>query len=76
MVKTVTCGPGLLLRAAQNKGVSVAFAPRAGCPEGCCSVVHDDVVAHPTGRKDEVVVRGQTLAGDLFLSLLVAGAIG
>ncbi|MGH9920389.1 MAG: hypothetical protein ACRD6W_16165 [Nitrososphaerales archaeon] len=78
MLKTVTCGRGLLLRTARQKHIVVG-EPGDG--------PHVDVVATPLRghrvsadpAKDEpgeYALSGKTLAGDLFLSLLVCGAIG
>lgn len=66
MVKQVTCAPDTLTRAALRQGVSVAFSRSSG---------QEDVLALPVpGKPKEVALRGTTLQGQLFLSLLVAGA--
>jgi hypothetical protein len=73
MLKTVTCGRGAVARAAQQHHVVVLFAEAGDGTESRCPV-EADVVARPTAHEGEVALLGKTLAGDLFLSLLVAGA--
>ncbi len=65
-IKQVTCGQEALTRAALKKGITIAFSRSLGS---------EDVLAVPTSRPNEVVLRGMTLAGDLFLSLMACGAV-
>lgn len=60
MIKVVTCGAHALARAMAKEKIDLGT----------------DVTVVPTGKIGELAVRGQTLTGQLFLSLLVAGAIG
>ncbi len=67
-IKQVTCAPATLTRAALQKGITVAFSRSLGS---------EDVIATPVpGKANEVALRGLTLQGDLFLSLMMVGAIG
>jgi hypothetical protein len=81
MLKTVTCALSTIRRAATDKGVSLAVdgwyesaRPGEVCDHGMVDAGTPDVHAR-TLKDGTVAVRGGTLEGDLFLSLLVAGAI-
>lgn len=75
-IKQVTCALSTIKRAATAKGISLAVdgwyqdgdfgMVDSGTPDVSARTLPDGVVA----------VRGGTLAGDLFLSLLVCGALG
>ena len=72
-IKTVTCSFYTIKQAADLHGIQLSMA---------CSG-RSDWVSNPEAdvilrrvRQGEVAVQGRTLAGDLFLSLLVTGAIG
>jgi hypothetical protein len=68
MLKTVTCGETAVLRAANAHGIRISFCP---IPPGTFNA---DVHCAPTGKPNERALSSRTLAGELFLSLLVAGA--
>ena len=66
MLKTVTCSFSTIKRAADEKGIKLSMAGQN--PEA------DVVLRRVTGR--EVAVAARSLEGQLFLSLLICGAIG
>jgi hypothetical protein len=68
MIKTVTCGPSVLQREADRHEVTVAFAPTYPTDE--------DVYAKQIGASQEYVQEARSLEGQLFLSLMVIGAVG
>ena len=75
-IKQVTCGLNTIKRAATAKGLSLAVDGwYVGGDGGRVDNGTPDVSARTMGD-GSVAVRGQTLAGDLFLSLLACGAIG
>jgi|HubBroStandDraft_3_1064219.scaffolds.fasta_scaffold459561_2 hypothetical protein len=76
MVKQVTCSVGTIRRTASAQGISLAVDGwyqdgDQGKVDNGTPDVH--AMTMPGGA---VAVRGHTLAGDLFLSLLVAGVLG
>ncbi len=64
MIKQVTCARSTVERAATAKGIRLASH----------NLDHDADVLVRELQQGGVVVHGRTLAGQLFLSLLVAGA--
>ena len=68
MIKTVTCSFSTIKRAADAHGIQLSGPVLPARAEA-------DVVLHRVNAA-EVAVRSRTLSGDLFLSLLVAGAVG
>lgn len=76
MIKQVTCGLSTIKRAAEDKGIGLAvdgwyeYGDRGRVDHGTPDV-HARTL--PSG---ELAVEASTLAGQLFLSLLVCGAIG
>lgn len=74
-IKQVTCALSTIKRAASAKGISLAVD--GWYQDGDFGRVDNgtpDVHAR-TMQNGAVAVRGHTLQGDLFLSLLVAGAL-
>jgi hypothetical protein len=67
MIKQVTCALSTIRRAATAKGISLSV-------DDWCQGAEPDVHAR-TLKDGTVAVRGETLAGDLFLSLLCTGAL-
>lgn len=74
-IKTVTCGLNTVKRAASAQGVSLAID--GWYQQGDFGHVDNGTpdVHAKTMPGGVVAVRGASLAGDLFLSLLVAGAL-
>ena len=73
MLKTVTCALSTIKSAADKEGIKLTLAclPSEGNTIG--SNLEADVVLRRVNSR-EVAVQGRTMQGDLFLSLLVAGA--
>jgi hypothetical protein len=77
MLKTVTCSLLSICRAADKQGIRLQVAGRGNGPVPNVDVILRPVTLRPVPiGKCEVAIEGKTLAGQLFLSLLVAGALG
>jgi hypothetical protein len=66
MIKQVTCARVTVERVASAQGIKLS-APN--------TIDDSDVLVRELSGGREVALMGRTLAGDLFLSLLVAGAL-
>ena len=77
MLKQVTIGRGALVRAASARNVVVGFDGDGPHADVHASPMRGHRVSSDPTRDEpgEYAVRGTTLAGELFLSLLVAGAL-
>lgn len=77
MLKQVTVGYHALIRTASSQGILVGFPGDGPHVDISASPLRGHRVSADPSKDEpgEYAVRGVTLAGDLFLSLLVAGAL-
>lgn len=77
MLKQVTCGYHSLIRAASQKSVVVGFPGDGPYVDVTAVPLRGHRVSTDPSKDEsgEYALQGKTLAGNLFLSLLVAGAL-
>ncbi len=76
-IKQVTIGYHALIRASKEKGVLVGFPGDGPHVDVAAVPMRGHRVSSDAARDEpgEYALRGTSLAGDLFLSLLVAGTL-
>lgn len=77
MIKQVTIGYHALIRSASEQGILIGFPGDGPHVDVQASALRGHRVSGDPSKDEpgEYAVRGLTLAGDLFLSCLVAGAL-